>query len=214
MTVTQGYFSSPKGTTAALGVGAILFCLSTPSETHLGTGGFAANVSSDSRKVTNYLFPSDGQHKATSTFNEPPSLHGNLNAEKDLAHIDAILQPSITELATALDIARPTIYAWKKGSQIKPENSQKLRDMAEAADAFAGKNRQFIHQMLRRKIGGRNFFARVNEGESPADVAKKLLHIALIESRQREIVSAQLKDRPIRNDVVEVPGRHYPDENG
>ena len=45
-------------------------------------------------------------------------------------------------------------------------------------------------------------------------MAKKLLEIAQTELRQREMISAQLKDRPARTDIIAVPGRHYQDENG
>ena len=214
MTIVQGYFNSPKGTTAALGVGAILFCLSAPSEIHLGTGGVAPNDPSNLRKFTNYLVPSKGQSKATSTFNEPSLTPDSLSAEKNLAHIEAILRPSVTELAAALRISRQSIYDWKKGNQIGSENSEKLRELAAAADAFAGKEEQFIHHILRRKIGGLNFFARIGNDELPITVAGELIKISEIEVKQRELISARFKDRPKREDTSAVPGRHYPNENG
>ena len=212
--IVQGYFNSPKGTTAALSVGAILFCLNIPNENQLGTGGVATNDSANSRKVINYLVPFEGQGKATSTFNEPPLTPAGVDAEKNLAHIEAILRPSVTELASALCISRQAIYDWKRGNQISPDNSEKLRELAAAADAFAGQDEQFIHHILRRKIGGHNFFGRVGNGESPINMAKKLLEIAQTELRQREMISAQLKDHPARTDIIAVPGRHYQDENG
>jgi transcriptional regulator with XRE-family HTH domain len=135
-------------------------------------------------------------------------------AAKDLDHIKAILKPSVTELASALKVSRQAIYDWQSGSQVKPENFAKLRELSTAADLFAARDEFFIHQTLRRKIGGQNFFARIQGGESSVDVAIQLLEIANSESDQRIAVSALLKNRPQRADLVEVPGPRYSDENG
>ena len=202
------------GTTAAIGILPFMLLVSPPNDIKLMTGEFATNNNRNPNFGGRYFGRFEGQSKATSTLDGLSAFPNGLNAEQNLAHIEAVLKPSVTELASALDVTRQAIYDWKKGNQINPDNSEKLRDLAAAADAFVGQDEQFIHHILRRKIGGHNFFGRVGNGESPINMAKKLLEIAQTELRQREMISAQLKDRPARTNIIAVPGRHYQDENG
>ena len=137
-----------------------------------------------------------------------------LSAESNLAHIKSVIQPTVTELAIAMNVSRQSIYDWQSGSKITSENFEKLTELSLAADEFANVERQVVHSLLRRRIAGRNFFARVQGGESAIDVAKKLIEIAGIELQQRVAVSEQLKSRSKRNSILDVPGLHYPNENG
>ena len=208
------YPNSTVGTNAALSGGVLLVSAMLTAGMSEGTGGYATREFALNRfGYRNPHFFDGANVKQVIKVESTPASSG-LNAEKNLAHIEAILRPSVTELAAALRISRQSIYDWKKGNQIGPDNSEKLRELAAAADAFAGRDEQFIHHILRRKIGGHNFFGRVGNGESPINAAKKLLEIAQTELRQREMISAQLKDRPARTNIIAVPGRHYQDENG
>ena len=137
-----------------------------------------------------------------------------LTAENNLAHIKSVLRPTVTELATAMNVSRQSIYDWQSGSKITSDNFEKLTELAMAADEFVKVEQQVVHHLLRRKIAGRNFFASVQAGESAVNVAKKLIEIAGIELQQRAIISEQLRGRSKRDDIVEVPGPHYPNENG
>lgn len=202
------------GTTAAIVSLPMMLFVSPPNDSKLMTGELATKNSSNRNFGGRYFGRFEGQSNATSTLDGLSTFSKGLNAEQDLAHIGEFLNPSVTELAMALQISRQSIYDWKKGNQISAENADKLRNLASAADAFANHDQQFIHHILRRKIGGKNFFVRVGEGESPIGIAKKLLEIARVELRQRELIAAQLKDRPTRIDIIEVPGRHYQNENG
>ena len=204
-------------TAAAIGIIPFALFIIPPTETPYSTGGFAMRGQGNPVPRAKFISHFMGQSQATSTLNVwPAATHteSGLTPEENLAHIESILNPSVTELSVLLKVSRQAIYDWKKGGQIHTDNAEKLRDIALAAGAFAGRDAQFIHHILRRKIGGRNFFARVHEGEAANEVAKKLLDIAGIEQQQREMISAQLKDRPKRIDVIAVPGRHYQDENG
>ena len=204
---------STISTTAATSLIGILCSFSMPSESQLGTGGFASKSGAELK----HIWFDARRNNVTSTLNVwPPASQAisGLTPEGNLAHIESVLNPSVTELSILLNVSRQAIYEWKKGNPIHTVNAENLRDVALAADAFVDKDAQFVHHILRRKIGGRNFFARVGDGEAAEDVAKKLLEIARIEQQQREMISAQLKNRPRRIDIIEVPGRHYQDENG
>lgn len=204
-------------TTAAISLSGLLVIVPLPSVSQLGTGAFASKNGSHFGEDQKQIWLDVGKINATSTLIGLPTATQTASGptpEENLTHIESILNPSVTELSVLLKVSRQAIYDWKKGGQIHTDNAEKLRDIALAAGAFAGRDAQFIHHILRRKIGGRNFFARIHEGEAANEVAKKLLDIAGIEQQQREMISAQLKDRPKRIDVIAVPGRHYQDENG
>ena len=204
---------STISTTAATSLIGMLCSFSLPSGSQLGTGGFATKSGAELK----HIWVDVRRSNVTSILNvwsAASQVISGLTPEGNLAHIESVLNPSVTELSILLNVSRQAIYEWKKGNPIHTVNAEKVRGLALAANAFADKDVQFVHHILRRKIGGRNFFARVGEGEVASEVTRKLLEIARIEQQQREMISAQLKDRPRRIDIIEVPGRHYQDENG
>lgn len=115
---------------------------------------------------------------------------------EDLAHIRAVLKPTVTDLALAFGVSRQAVYDWQNGRPIAAENAARLADLARAADVFAAEGLTATAQVLRRPVAaGRTLYGIVREGGSAEDAAGKLCGILRREARQREALSARLANR-------------------
>lgn len=124
-----------------------------------------------------------------------PSAPDRTPAE-DLAHIRAVLKPTVTDLALAFGVSRQAVYDWQNGRPIAAENAARLADLARAADAFAAEGLTATAQVLRRPVAaGRTLYGIVREGGSAEDAAGKLCGMLRREARQREALSARLANR-------------------
>ncbi len=59
------------------------------------------------------------------------------NPAESLAHVRAIFEPSITDLASLFGVSRQTIYNWQAGQAIAQQNEHRLEQLARAADIIA-----------------------------------------------------------------------------
>jgi hypothetical protein len=157
----------------------------------VGTGGAATMDYFKQRGCRGYAFaPYDCRRgPATPVASRSPA--------EDLAHVRAVLQPAVTDLAKALSVSRQALYDWQAGKPIAAENAARLADLARAADIFAFEGLTTTGQLLRRPISeGKNLFEFVREGRSAEAAARTLIHVIRQELRQREALRTRLAGRP------------------
>lgn len=149
-----------------------------------GTADYYIERGSKGYAYARYNVPDNGESEDTRT------------PAEDLAHIRAILRPTITELACVLGVSRQAVYDWQSDKPITAENAARLADLARAADVFAKEGLKTTSQILRRKItSDKNLLDIVQTGGSAEEAARRLIDIVRRELRQREALSVSLASR-------------------
>ena len=174
----------------------------------VGTGGQATSDYYRQRGVKGYALA------ACASAPDTRALPIRTPAE-DLAHIRAILQPSVTDLASALGVSRQAVYDWNQGKPVAPANAARLAGLAKAADVLSREGLTTTGSVLRRPIiAGKSLFDIVRDGGAAEDAARKLLEIVRREQQQREKLAARLVDRRDRVASIEDYGLPMLDEAG
>jgi DNA-binding transcriptional regulator YiaG len=115
---------------------------------------------------------------------------------ENLERIRSVFAPAVSDLAKTFNVSRQTIYNWLNGEQPTIEHTAKLKDLALAADTFAGAGIKVSGILLKRKItDGKNMFEVVQSGGSAADAAQLLMQIIKRESEQKERLAARYAGR-------------------
>lgn len=105
---------------------------------------------------------------------------------ENLARIEEILSPAVTNLAEAFGVARQTIYNWRNGEPVSEGHAGKLQDLAQAADVFSENGVTMTAALLKRRFAqGKTLFQVVQAGESARDAAVMLATILKREEAQR-----------------------------
>lgn len=126
---------------------------------------------------------------------------------QNLAHIRAVLKPTVTDLADVLGVSRQALYDWQSGKPVALENASRLSDLAGAADVFAVEGLTGSSEALHRTVrNGKNFFDLVREGGSADGTARSLIEILRSEFHQREVLKNRLagRKRPSREAFDEI----------
>lgn len=151
----------------------------------------------------------------------PPPLYGpisplaDINAVKtsaeELAQIRGVFSPTVSDLADIFGVSRQSIYNWQAGEEPAPENSAKLRDLAQAADIFSAAGVAITGILLKRKIlEGKSLFEIVRDGGSAAYAADVLVAMVRMESEQREMMARRFAGRNYSSPSAESD---FPGEN-
>lgn len=117
-------------------------------------------------------------------------------AAEDIARIREVFSPAISNLASTLGVSRQAVYNWLNGEQPKIELTEKLRDLAQAADVFAHEDIAINSMLLKRKFAnGKSLFQIAQAGESTRNAALLLVQILRRETEQRARMNARFVDR-------------------
>jgi transcriptional regulator with XRE-family HTH domain len=115
--------------------------------------------------------------------------------QEDLARIQEVLSPAVTNLAEAFGVTRQAIYNWRKGEAVTAQHAAQLQDLAQAADVFAAHGITVTPTLLNRRFAqGRTLLQVSQAGESTRDAALMLATILNREESQR-IRMKELFDR-------------------
>jgi transcriptional regulator with XRE-family HTH domain len=115
---------------------------------------------------------------------------------ENLTRIREVLNPAISDLATAVGVSRQSVYNWLNGAPVAEENEAKLQDLAQAADVLAHEGVTINATLLKRKFAnGRTLMQVAQAGESTRDAALLLLQIYKREAAQRERMSTRFASR-------------------
>lgn len=115
---------------------------------------------------------------------------------ENLTRIREVLNPAVSDLATAFGVSRQSVYNWLNGAPVAEENEAKLQDLAQAADVLAHEGMTVNVALLKRKFAnGRTLMQVAQTGESARDAALLLLQIHKREAAQRERMSARFANR-------------------
>lgn len=167
----------------------------------VGTGGAATVEYVRERGNKGYPFAAYDWPKGTA------DATANRTAAQNLAHIRAVLKPTVTDLANVLGVSRQALYDWQAGKPVASENAARLADLAGAADIFAVEGLMGSSETLHRAVkDGKSFFDLVREGNSADGAARKLIEIVRGELRQREALKNRLagRKRPAREAFDEI----------
>jgi DNA-binding XRE family transcriptional regulator len=136
-----------------------------------------------------------------------------LGAIGNLEFVTRILQLNQSELARALNVSRQTIYNWQDGESISAQNSQKLANLAIAAELFSHLDQRKTKELVRRKIGGITILEVVSQGLSVKAFAQQLLVLAARDEMQRTRVTERLIAKPMKaNWINEFDKPHLSEE--
>jgi DNA-binding XRE family transcriptional regulator len=133
---------------------------------------------------------------------------------ENLAHVRAVFEPSITDLASLFGVSRQTIYNWQGGQTIAQQNEHRLGRLACAADIIAAHGLAQKLSVLRRMVsGGKSFFELVRDGSDPETVAHVLVSTLQRELDQRKRLDARLANRARKRVDLDDVGAPHLDEN-
>lgn len=155
-----------------------------PIANRVGTGGEATIVYCRDR--------GDMGYPLVQVADERPEATALENLEK----IRVVLNPSMSDLARALDLSRQSLYDWMGGGPIAAENAKKLKDLASVAELFEKEGLKASNQLLRREIDGKSFYDRVRSGDSTKVAGHLLVSVVRRETEQRRALNRRLKNRP------------------
>lgn len=171
----------------------------------VGTGGLNTPSFMQARGEVGYRSP----FISLRTIEQVPSL----SAADNLDFATRVLQLNQSELARALNVSRQTIYNWQDGEAISTQNSEKLANLAVAAELFSGLDRRKIKELVRRKIGGLTILEVVARGQSTKAFAQQLLARAARDELQRTLVTESLLSKPMKaNWINEFDTPHLSEE--
>ena len=118
------------------------------------------------------------------------------NTAEDVAKIRDVFSPAISDLAKCFQVSRQTIYNWLNGEQPTSEHSEKLEDLAIAADMFVESGMSVSGSLFKRKLhNGKTFFEVVRDGGSARDAVKLMIQITSREAGQKKILAARFAGR-------------------
>lgn len=182
-----GWFDTIKGTGVAIGV--VVSLLSHPVEANIGTAG------------SSYVQPNQNRQSCSSfsaQLKVAPNYHADIQrtTAEDLAQIRAIFKPAVSELANIFGVSRQAIYNWLGGEEPISLHTNKIRDLASAADVIAAEGIPITSHVLKRKItDGKSLFEIVRDGSSAKEGAQLLVRILRREQEQRRALDLRLANR-------------------
>ena len=109
-----------------------------------------------------------------------------LSPQQRLQALKAALELTITDMAELFDVTRPSIYAWLKGQEPRPDNLSRLGEFEDAADRVITLGIPRISKLLKRPLrSGRSFFSLMKMGGALDAALRELADAARSEQAQR-----------------------------
>lgn len=103
-----------------------------------------------------------------------------------VANIRDVFAINMSDLASILGVARPTVYAWLSGQEPKAEAVIIIQRLSHAADKFSQANIPRLDQLIYRPIlNGRSLLDTLKSGEDPVRVLASLKAVADKEAQTR-----------------------------
>jgi transcriptional regulator with XRE-family HTH domain len=117
---------------------------------------------------------------------ERPSKNDNRSPEEHVANIRDVFGISMSGLATVLGVTRPTVYAWLKGDEPKPEAVVRIQKLSHTADKFHQANIPRLDKLVHRPIiNGRSLVDIFRADEDASGAVALLKEIAEKEAQAR-----------------------------
>jgi transcriptional regulator with XRE-family HTH domain len=155
----------------------------------VGTGGAT---------TTNYL-----RHRGDRGYRFPQVvIPENLNANfrepaENLKLVRDVFKFSISDLAHALNVSRQTVYNWMAGETPLPERTNRIDDLAQAADLITAHGLNMTAYASKRKLrNGKTLIEIVQEGGSAQNAVLNFIQIATEESNQHKLLQRKFVGRP------------------
>ena len=147
----------------------------------IGTGG-VGSLDNICARATGYQLPSVRIRQIEQS---------NANANSDqVSETILALGLSVSEFARCMGVSREAVYNWKSGQPLSVPNSERFASIVQVAAKLAALAPSTRKELLRRKFGGRSFIDAAGAGQDLDEFAGKLLKVAAIEQKQREIAYA------------------------
>ena len=105
----------------------------------------------------------------------------------DVELIIGQLQPSMSQLGAAFGVTRQTIYDWRAGKGISPENTEQLKRLVAASTRL---NRENLPPRAgdRQLPGGKTFWESLASGMTPNDAVERLSALLDRERKERGVL--------------------------
>ena len=114
----------------------------------------------------------------------------------ELKTIKEALRLSVAETAQLFSVSRPTIYSWREGKPINPENSDRLRALASALAPHLDLLHTQVGRVAQRAIEGRTtLLQKLAAGAGAWETVEQLVAILSREAAQRERLARRLQGR-------------------
>lgn len=87
---------------------------------------------------------------------------------------------NVSELASVLEVSRPTVYSWLDGNEPKPDSSIKINQLSKIAEKIHDLQIDRLHNLIRRPIfdGSKSLIDIIKNHEETADALAKLKDFA------------------------------------
>lgn len=109
-----------------------------------------------------------------------------LSTAEQLDYLRDNLGLSITDLSELLGVARPTVYAWLKGADVRSEHTERLASLFQAGQALDSSDILSVSRLLRRPLSnGMTLLDLMKSGQPLSPMIPELTAIAEAELRQR-----------------------------
>lgn len=151
-----------------------------------GTGGYNSRESLLALSRTGSMQAIEVPH--------PQVEEQNLSAQVRI--IREVLRLSVSEFAEMLDISRPTVYSWEKGSPANEKTAGRVRAVLRALEPHLGILEKYSERLGRRAIeGSASFIDLIKSGREANEAIELLTNVLHREDAQRERLSKRLLER-------------------
>jgi hypothetical protein len=129
-----------------------------------------------------------------------------MSQKEELEKIRKVFSPSISDIAFVFGVKNYIVYLWLDEIPMEDRHKETLKSLSEAADIVKESGTVITGWMFRRKIfNGKNMLEAIKNGESAQELAKKLVEITKIESKQRDRLEVLLVNRKPCNPEADWP---------
>jgi DNA-binding XRE family transcriptional regulator len=139
---------------------------------------------------------------------DPPRVAANpshavdvVSAANDLRFIRSVLKITQSGLARALGVSRQSLYNWKSGAYLKPQNLFKLANLKSAAETFVQAKFTVLPYMLDHKLSaGKSLLDQIADGRDGGQAASELINKLATNAAQRhaldELLARNISRKP------------------
>lgn len=126
-----------------------------------------------------------------------------LSPSEHIKNIRDVFSINMSDLASVLDVSRPTVYAWLGGKEPKKEAIMRIQELSRIADEFKQADIIRLDKLVHRPIlNGCSLLDKLKTNEDPTEALTTLKMIAGQEAKTRPKQKGIGKHRRSLNDVL------------
>ena len=150
-----------------------------------GSGGMVTPATLQARSAWVSQDSTNAEVKSTS-IRLPSADTAAVSLQQRLEALKVTLGLTVTDMAELFGGARPSIYAWLKGNEPRPDNVERLPEFENAATQVAGLDLPRVDKLVKRPLkSGDSLFLLIKQGMSLDAALAELAETGATEAEQR-----------------------------